>query len=90
MDKKHITFIAIFLAIALILVSVLLIFNLDGDTEESLVGQAVEDEDLILFTPEDLEGVESPGELFSLLDLNNDGLLSYEEFVLGMEIIINQ
>ncbi len=88
MDKKHITFIAIFLAIALILVSVLLIFNLDGDTEESLVGQAVEGEELIPFTSEDLEGIESPGEMFSLFDLNNDAVLSYEEFKMAIEVII--
>tara|TARA_Y100000031_G_C7880964_1_gene230705 strand:+ start:40 stop:312 length:273 start_codon:yes stop_codon:yes gene_type:complete len=90
MDKKHITFLAIFLAIALVLVSTLLVFSLNNN-EDPLTGQAIEiEEELIPFTAEDLEGIESPGEMFSLFDLDNNAVLSYEEFKMAIEVIIQK
>lgn len=92
MDKKHLTFLVVFFAICLIAVTTLFALTLQ---DNNISGQAVEQsfdqegvEEVVILNEDDLEGVTTIDDLFNTFDTNNDGSLSYLEFKMATNLMV--
>jgi len=86
-DPKYVFAVVFFVFITVLAIS-FAAYNLGDDSNNNIQGHAIAAENLEPFKTDDLEGVDSVGELFSLFDRNKDGYLSYEEFKLSVETVI--
>ena len=95
MKNKFTLLLAIFVVLLLVGGLVLSLFNWQSCENNALQGAAVAEPEMIPLSEEEIAKIQdrdiwSEGELFNIFDRNRDGSLSYEEFRVVLDVVIEE